>query len=116
MTRLRLILHREDLLNRSGQVGTPSRNAAELVAADLGENVDWRHTVYQDLFKAVHGIPIQALAANGPSLVTKIRVVAVTLLDAMPSQEQADPNVQGIAAYLLDFLNIMSSIESQFAD
>ncbi|KAK6905690.1 hypothetical protein I203_106520 [Kwoniella mangroviensis CBS 8507] len=113
MTRLRLILHREDLLNRSGQVGTPSRNAAELVAADLGENVDWRHTVYQDLFKAVHGIPIQAL---GPSLVTKIRVVAVTLLDAMPSQEQADPNVQGIAAYLLDFLNIMSSIESQFAD
>ncbi|WWC66239.1 uncharacterized protein I206_100140 [Kwoniella pini CBS 10737] len=116
MTRLRLILHREDLLNRSGQIGTPSRNAAELVAADLGENVDWRHSVYQDLFKAVHGIPIQALAANGPSLVTKIRVVAVTLLDAMPSQEQADPNVQGIAAYLLDFLNIMSSIESQFAD
>nr|XP_019000566.1 uncharacterized protein I203_06984 [Kwoniella mangroviensis CBS 8507]OCF64027.1 hypothetical protein I203_06984 [Kwoniella mangroviensis CBS 8507] len=116
MTRLRLILHREDLLNRSGQVGTPSRNAAELVAADLGENVDWRHTVYQDLFKAVHGIPIQAVRFLGPSLVTKIRVVAVTLLDAMPSQEQADPNVQGIAAYLLDFLNIMSSIESQFAD
>ncbi|WWC86219.1 uncharacterized protein L201_001092 [Kwoniella dendrophila CBS 6074] len=116
MTRLRLILHREDLLNRSGQPGSPSRNAAELVAADLGENVDWRHAVYQDLFKAVHGIPIQALAANGPSLVIKIRVVAVTLLDAMPSQEQPDPNVQGIAAYLLDFLNIMSSIESQFAD
>ncbi|WRT64122.1 uncharacterized protein IL334_001051 [Kwoniella shivajii] len=116
MTRLRLILHREDLLNRSGQAGTPSRNAAELVAADLGENVDWRHAVYQDLFKAVHGIPIQALAANGPSLVTKIRVVAVTLLDALPAQDQIDPNVQGIAAYLLDFLNIMSSIESQFAD
>ena len=28
--------------------------AAELVAADLGESVDWRHGVYQDLFKAVH--------------------------------------------------------------
>ncbi|KAK8865914.1 hypothetical protein IAR55_001062 [Kwoniella newhampshirensis] len=116
MTRLRLILHREDLLNRSGQPGAPSRNAAELVAADLGENVDWRQSVYQDLFKAVHGIPIQALAANGPSLVTKIRVVAVTLLDALPAQDQADANVQGIAAYLLDFLNIMTSIESQFAD
>ncbi|WWD17900.1 hypothetical protein CI109_102345 [Kwoniella shandongensis] len=116
MTRLRLILHREDLLNRSGQPGTPSRNAAELVAADLGENLDWRQSVYQDLFKAVHGIPIQALAANGPSLVTKIRVVAVTLLDALPVQEQADAAVQGIAAYLLDFLNIMTSIESQFAD
>ncbi|WVF70608.1 hypothetical protein IAT40_005400 [Kwoniella sp. CBS 6097] len=116
MTRLRLILHREDLLNRSGQPGTPSRNAAELVAADLGEEVDWRQGVYQDLFKAVHGIPIQALAANGPSLVTKIRVVAVTLLDALPANEQVDPNVQGIAEYLLDFLNIMTSIESQFAD
>ncbi|WVQ97319.1 hypothetical protein IAU59_004430 [Kwoniella sp. CBS 9459] len=116
MTRLRLILHREDLLNRSGQPGTPSRNAAELVAADLGEEVDWRQGVYQDLFKAVHGIPIQALAANGPSLVTKIRVVAVTLLDALPANEQVDPNVQGIADYLLDFLNIMTSIESQFAD
>ncbi|OCF39525.1 hypothetical protein I317_06684 [Kwoniella heveanensis CBS 569] len=116
MTRLRLILHREDLLNRSGQPGTPSRNAAELVAADLGEEVDWRQGVYQDLFKAVHGIPIQALAANGPSLVTKIRVVAVTLLDALPANEQVDPSVQGIADYLLDFLNIMTSIESQFAD
>ncbi|WVQ85674.1 hypothetical protein IAT38_007840 [Cryptococcus sp. DSM 104549] len=116
MTRLRLILHREDLLSRSGQPGTPSRNAAELVAADLGENVDWRQSVYRDLFKAVHGIPIQALAANGPSIVTKIRVVAVTLFDALPAQDQTDPNVQGIAAYLLDFLTIMTSIESQFAD
>ncbi|ORY32272.1 hypothetical protein BCR39DRAFT_492824 [Naematelia encephala] len=116
MTRLRLILHREDLLNRSGVPGTPSRNAAELVAADLGETVDWRHSVYQDLFKAVHGIPIQALAANGPSLVTKIRVVAVTLLDALPAQGHGDDQVQGITAYLLDFLSIMTSIESQFAD
>ncbi|KAK4686266.1 DNA mismatch repair protein PMS2, partial [Tremellales sp. Uapishka_1] len=134
MTRLRLILYREDLLNRSGQPGTPSRNgehrviqqrdegdgvgtpAAELVATDLGENLDWRLSVYQDLFKAVHGIPIQALAANGPSLVTKIRVVAVTLLDALPAEEVGDENVQGIAAYLLDFLSIMGSIEQQFAD
>ncbi|WVR05865.1 hypothetical protein IAU60_002891 [Kwoniella sp. DSM 27419] len=116
MTRLRIILHREDLLNRSGLPGTPSRNAAELVAADLGEQSDWRQGVYQDLFKAVHGLPIQALAANGPSLVTKIRVVAVSLLDALPAQDQVDPDVQGIAAYLLDFLNIMTLIESQFAD
>ncbi|EIW68075.1 hypothetical protein TREMEDRAFT_69554 [Tremella mesenterica DSM 1558] len=116
MIRLRLILHREDLLNRSGAIGTPSRHAAELVASDLGESVDWRHLVYQDLFKAVHGIPIQALAANGPSLVTKIRVVAVTLLDALPAQDYDHSNVQGIAAYLLDFLNIMTSIENQFAD
>ncbi|GFZ43480.1 LOW QUALITY PROTEIN: hypothetical protein JCM24511_01200 [Saitozyma sp. JCM 24511] len=116
MTRLRLILHREDLLNRCGPLGTPSRNAAELVAADLGENVDWRHGVYQDLFQAVHGIPIQALAANGPSLVVKIRVVAVTLLDALPTGDYGDSNYSGITAYLLDFLNIMTSIENQFAD
>ena len=64
MIRLRLILHREDLLNRSGAVGTTSRHAAELVASDLGENVDWRHLVYQDLFKAVHCIPIQAVSTD----------------------------------------------------
>ena len=29
--------------------------AAELISADLGESLDWRHTVYQDLFKTVHG-------------------------------------------------------------
>lgn len=41
------------------------------------------------------------LAANGPSVVTKIRVVAVTLLDALPAADYGDANVQGIAAYLL---------------
>ncbi|KIR67769.1 hypothetical protein I314_02186 [Cryptococcus bacillisporus CA1873] len=118
MTRLRLILLRENLLNCSGQPGTSSRNAAELVAADIGENtVNWRHSVYQDLYNVVHCVPIRALAANGPSLVTKIRVVAVTLLDALETQDETiDPNIQGIATYLLSFLDIMSSIESQFAD
>ncbi|ORX35946.1 fungal-specific transcription factor domain-domain-containing protein [Kockovaella imperatae] len=124
MTRLRIILHRDDLLNLAGPIGTPSRNgksfdeqlAAELVAADLGESQDWRLGVYQDLFNAVHGLPIQALAANGPSLVNKIRVVAVTLIDALPAQDYGDIQVQGIAAYLLDFLNIMTSIESEFND
>jgi hypothetical protein len=65
--------------------------------------------------------------------------VAVTLLDAVPAQAYDDPSVQGMAAYLLgewvfwfmvgycvgvlgvsadevDFLNIMTSIEDQFAD
>ncbi|ODO11771.1 hypothetical protein I350_00555 [Cryptococcus amylolentus CBS 6273] len=116
MTRLRLILHREDLLNKSGQPGSSSRYAAELVSTDLGEmSTDWRQSVYRDLFNTVHCLPIQALAANGPSVVTKIRVVAVTLLDALPAEE-VNSSVQGIADYLLDFLNIMSSIEDQTAD
>ncbi|WVQ70978.1 hypothetical protein IAR50_000503 [Cryptococcus sp. DSM 104548] len=116
MTRLRLILHREDLLSKSGRPGSASRYAAELVSTDLGEmSTDWRQSVYKDLFNTVHCLPIQALAANGPSVVTKIRVVAVTLLDALPAEE-ANSSVQGIADYLLDFLNIMSSIEDQFAD
>lgn len=34
-------------------------------------------------------------------MVTKIRVVAVTLLDALPAADYGDANVQGIAAYLL---------------
>ncbi|OWZ34540.1 hypothetical protein C347_01924 [Cryptococcus neoformans AD2-60a] len=103
MTRLRLILLRENLLNCSGQPGTSSRNAAELVAADIGENiVNWRQSVYQDLYNVVHCLPIRALAANGPSLVTKIRVVAVTLLDTLqPQNEAIDPNIQGMATYLL---------------
>jgi hypothetical protein len=41
------------------------------------------------------------LAANGPSILTKIRLVAVTLLDAVPAQAYDDPSVQGMAAYLL---------------
>jgi len=68
-------------------------------------------------------------------LITKIRIVAVTLLDALPAQDASQSNVQGIADYLLgqqsnllglflsfadeffsDFLSIMTSIESQFAD
>lgn len=103
MTRLRLILLRENLLNCSGQPGTSSRNAAELVAADIGENtVNWRQSVYQDLYNVVHCLPIRALAANGPSLVTKIRVVAVTLLDTLQAQDEAiDPNIQGMTTYLL---------------
>jgi hypothetical protein len=32
---------------------------------------------------------------------TKIRLVAVTLLDAVPAQAYDDPSVQGMAAYLL---------------
>ncbi|TYJ57555.1 hypothetical protein B9479_001637 [Cryptococcus floricola] len=116
MTRLKLILHREDLLNKSGQPGSSSRYAAELVSTDLGEmSTDWRQSVYRDLFNTVHCLPIQALAANGPSVVFKIRVVAVTLLDALPAEE-VNSSAQGIADYLLDFLNIMSSIEDQTVD
>jgi hypothetical protein len=44
---------------------------------------------------------IMKLAANGPSILTKIRLVAVTLLDAVPAQAYDDPSVQGMAAYLL---------------
>lgn len=74
MTRLRLILHRDKLLDLIGPACTQRRNgagcsygrdqftpdtdpfvAAELVTVDLGENLDWRHEVYGDLFKTVHG-------------------------------------------------------------
>ncbi|RSH76559.1 uncharacterized protein EHS24_005548 [Apiotrichum porosum] len=113
MTRLRLILLRERLLQSAGAPGTPPRNAAELVAVDLGENNDWRQMVYQTLLQTVHGLPIQALAANGPSLVAKIRVVAVTLLEGLPGDTEGNSE---IAQYLIAFLSIMSSIEEQFAE
>jgi len=47
------------------------------------------------------------LAANGPSILTKIRLVAVTLLDAVPAQAYDDPSVQGMAAYLLGTLRYL---------
>jgi len=54
----------------------------------------------RDMAKALADRSIQ-LAANGPSLVTKIRVVAVSLLDALPAQDDGDDVVQAIGAYLL---------------
>jgi len=49
---------------------------------------------------------MKKLAANGPSILTKIRLVAVTLLDAVPAQAYDDPSVQGMAAYLLGMLGL----------
>jgi len=72
------------------------------------------------------------LAANGPTIVTKMRLVAVTLLDALAPSPTQDGTGQDRSAYLLgkstgplyevskgieliiDFLQIMSSIEDQF--
>jgi hypothetical protein len=48
---------------------------------------------------------------NGPSLVNKIRYVAVTLLDPPFSQEALSERVQGGHTYLMDLLQILSEID-----
>lgn len=47
------------------------------------------------------------LAVNGPSLVNKVRYVAISLLDALDANNPVSPE----GAYLLDFLDILSEIE-----
>lgn len=68
---------------------------------------DRDETIIIDLLKALHSIPIQNLAVNGPSLVNKVRYVAVSLLDALDANNPVSPE----GAYLLDFLAILSEIE-----
>ena len=53
-----------------------SRNAAELVAADQGENIDWRQGVYQELFQAVQGSVYIAMSFSraDPAIVFQYRL------------------------------------------
>nr|XP_019012481.1 uncharacterized protein I206_03329 [Kwoniella pini CBS 10737]OCF51262.1 hypothetical protein I206_03329 [Kwoniella pini CBS 10737] len=79
---------------------------ARMVKLFTGRQDRYEHIVL-DLLKALHSIPIQNLAVNGPSLVNKVRYVAVALLDALDAQNPVSPE----GAYLLDFLGILSEIE-----
>ncbi|OWZ80458.1 hypothetical protein C365_00930 [Cryptococcus neoformans Bt85] len=117
MTRLRLLSHRERLLELFGPVGHPSRKAAELLVVNLGHEVPRPLWVYTNLLRALHSIPVQALAVNGPALVSKMRFVTSTLLNEFSFQTpevqlQENGRDRGPLDFLLGFLDIIGKIES----
>ncbi|KAL7411140.1 fungal-specific transcription factor domain-containing protein [Mrakia frigida] len=118
LTRFLLLQYRDELLELSGEVGTPARTAAERVSWDSDGSSDRREAVAVDLLNVLHNIPIKNLAVNGPSLVHKVRLVASTLLDLDPDPPsvKGEQSVMRINSYLWDFLSILSDIEKNFAD
>ncbi|WVQ91623.1 hypothetical protein IAS59_005424 [Cryptococcus gattii] len=117
MTRLRLLSHREKLLELFGPLGHPSRKAAELLVVNLGHEVPRRLWVYTNLLRALHSIPVQALAVNGPALVSKMRFVTSTLWNEFsfqtPEKQLQDSGKDhGPLDFLLGFLDIIGKIES----
>ncbi|CED83905.1 quinate utilization pathway activator [Phaffia rhodozyma] len=118
LVRFVLIQYRDELLDMSGAIGSPSRKAAELVIQERAGAFDRREAVAVDLLNALHRIPIQSLAVNGPSLVQKVRFVASTLLeiDADTTMNKSEPISGRLNAYLWDFLSVLSEIEKNFSE
>ncbi|THU80113.1 hypothetical protein K435DRAFT_768268 [Dendrothele bispora CBS 962.96] len=71
-----------------------------------------RELVMEDLLQILHGVPIQAIAANGPAICHKVRYIASALLPELDSQSEYPTKTQ---QYLWDFLNVLSEIEKQFS-
>ncbi|KAF5373732.1 hypothetical protein D9758_000799 [Tetrapyrgos nigripes] len=71
-----------------------------------------RELVMEDLLRILHGVPIQAIAANGPAICHKIRYVASALLPELDSQSENQTKTQ---QYLFEFLNVLTEIEKQFS-
>ncbi|GFZ51222.1 hypothetical protein JCM24511_08980 [Saitozyma sp. JCM 24511] len=111
LARFLLICCREEILKQSGPPGGAVRTAAERVISYSYGISDQREQVIVDLHRVLRQIPTQSLAVNGPSLVNKIRYVAVTLLDPPFSQEALSERVQGGHTYLMDFLQILSELD-----
>lgn len=107
LARFVLIGCRDEIMGQTNSVGGVTRTATETIVTYLYDTLDRYETVIVDLLKALHSIPVQSLAVNGPSLVNKIRYVAVSLLDALDANNPVSPE----GAYLLDFLAILSEIE-----
>ncbi|KAK7467415.1 hypothetical protein VKT23_004469 [Stygiomarasmius scandens] len=71
-----------------------------------------RELVMKDLLQILHGVPIQAIAANGPAICHKVRYIASALLPELDSQSENPSKTQ---QYLWDFLHVLSEIEKQFS-
>nr|XP_018264448.1 uncharacterized protein I303_02615 [Kwoniella dejecticola CBS 10117]OBR86606.1 hypothetical protein I303_02615 [Kwoniella dejecticola CBS 10117] len=109
LARYVLLKCRDEIVEQANLDGSGSVElnvTARMVKIFTGRQDKYEHIVL-DLLKALHSIPIQNLAVNGPSLVNKVRYVAVALLDALDAQNPVSPE----GAYLLDFLGILSEIE-----
>ncbi|WVQ92256.1 hypothetical protein IAS59_006065 [Cryptococcus gattii] len=107
LARFVLIRCRDEIMAQTTLLRGFTRTATERILTYSYDTQDRDETVIVDLLKALHSIPIQNLAVNGPSLVNKVRYVAISLLDALDANNPVSPE----GAYLLDFLDILSEIE-----
>ncbi|WWC87457.1 uncharacterized protein L201_002346 [Kwoniella dendrophila CBS 6074] len=107
LARYVLLKCRNEIIEQANPDGTDSMSATARFLSLITGRQDRYEDIILDLLQALHSIPIQNLAVNGPSLVNKVRYVAVALLDALDSQNP----VSREGAYLLDFLGILSEIE-----
>nr|KIR83475.1 hypothetical protein I308_06137 [Cryptococcus tetragattii IND107] len=107
LARFVLIRCRDEIMAQTTSLRGFTRTATERIVTYSYDTQDRDETVIVDLLKALHSIPIQNLAVNGPSLVNKVRYVAISLLDALDANNPVSPE----GAYLLDFLDILSEIE-----
>nr|XP_031857884.1 uncharacterized protein CI109_006680 [Kwoniella shandongensis]KAA5524956.1 hypothetical protein CI109_006680 [Kwoniella shandongensis] len=107
LARYVLLKCRDEVIERANPSDGATTSVIVQMISRLGESQDKYESIVLDLLKALHSIPIQNLAVNGPSLVNKVRYVAVSLLDALDARDPVSPE----GAYLLDFLGILSEIE-----
>ncbi|OWZ50587.1 hypothetical protein C368_06732 [Cryptococcus neoformans 125.91] len=107
LARFVLIGCRDEIVAQTNFLGGVTGAATKRIVTYSYDTQDRDETIIIDLLKALHSIPIQNLAVNGPSLVNKVRYVAVSLLDALDANNPVSPE----GAYLLDFLAILSEIE-----
>ncbi|KNX49904.2 hypothetical protein CNBG_9472 [Cryptococcus deuterogattii R265] len=107
LARFVLIRCKDEIMAQTSSLRGFTRTATERIVTYSYDTQDRDETVIVDLLKALHSIPIQNLAVNGPSLVNKVRYVAISLLDALDANNPVSPE----GAYLLDFLDILSEIE-----
>ncbi|WRT65290.1 uncharacterized protein IL334_002233 [Kwoniella shivajii] len=107
LARYVLLKCRDEVVELVHPSGEASTTVTVKMVSLFTDGKDKYENIVLDLLKALHNIPIQNLAVNGPSLVNKVRYVAVSLLDAL----DASNPVSAEGAYLLDFLGILSEIE-----
>nr|XP_019050052.1 hypothetical protein I302_00473 [Kwoniella bestiolae CBS 10118]OCF28982.1 hypothetical protein I302_00473 [Kwoniella bestiolae CBS 10118] len=107
LARYVLLKCRDEIVDQTNPDGGVTLTATARMISIFTSRQDKYEHIVLDLLKALHSIPIQNLAVNGPSLVNKVRYVAVALLDALDAQNPVSPE----GAYLLDFLGILSEIE-----
>ncbi|EJU02675.1 hypothetical protein DACRYDRAFT_78548 [Dacryopinax primogenitus] len=78
------------------------------------QHADEQDAIAKDLLQVLHSIPIQAVAANGPTLVAKIRRVASVFLDRVQQTSGGPPGSQTALTYLWEFLTVLSEIEQNY--
>lgn len=81
-----------------GLAGMPNNESAEDIACDL--------------LDGLNSLPEECVATNGPSLVQKVRFVAIQLMEGSTSYSPQAVRAQSL---LMQFLNVLSVIEGMYS-